>query len=42
MFKVVDYIIYRRDLCQLKSIELNPKTNEEYYSLTPIKDEFYL
>ena len=39
MFKVGDYIIYRRDLCQVKSIDQDPKTNEEYYSLSLVKDE---
>lgn len=39
MFKVGEYIIYRRDLCQIKAIEKNPKSNEEYYSLSLVQDD---
>lgn len=39
MFKVGEYIIYKRDLCQIKNIEKNPKTNEEYYVLSLIQDD---
>lgn len=42
MFKVGEYIIYKRDLCKIKSIEKSPITNEDYYSLTPIQDESLL
>lgn len=39
MFKVGEYIIYKRDLCQVKNIEKSPKSDEEYYALSPVKDE---
>ena len=39
MFKVGEYIIYKRDLCKIKNIEQNPRTNEEYYALSPVQDE---
>jgi len=38
MFKVGEYIIYKRDLCQIKSIEKSPRTDEEYYSLSLVQD----
>lgn len=38
MFKVGEYVIYKRDLCQVKTIETNSQTNTAYYSLTPIQD----
>ena len=39
MFKSGEYIIYKRDLCKVKTIEKSPRTNEEYYVLNPIQDE---
>lgn len=39
MFKVGEYIIYKRDLCKIKAIEKSPRTNEDYYCLCPIQDE---
>ena len=33
MFKVGEYVIYRRDLCQIKKVE------EKYYTLNPVMDE---
>ena len=39
MFKVGEYIIYKRDLCKIMAIEKSPRTGEEYYSLSPIEDE---
>ena len=39
MFKVGEYIIYKRDLCKIKAIEKSPRTNEDYYNLCPIQDE---
>lgn len=39
MFKVGEYIIYKRDLCKIKSIEKIYSNNEEYYSLHPVQDE---
>ena len=38
MFKVEEYIIYKRDLCKIKRIEKNSKTNEEYYVLSLVQD----
>lgn len=39
MFKVGEYIIYKRDLCKVKGIEQSPITGEDYYSLLPVQDE---
>ncbi|MBQ8681413.1 MAG: CarD family transcriptional regulator [Bacilli bacterium] len=39
MFKVGEYIIYKRDLCKIKNIEKSSRTNEDYYTLYPIQDE---
>lgn len=39
MFKVGEYIIYKRDLCKIKGIEPSPRTGEDYYNLCPIQDE---
>lgn len=36
MFKVGEYIIYKRDLCKVKDIEQSPITGEDYYSLCPV------
>ena len=42
MFKVGEYIIYRRDLCKIKNIERNHITNEDYYSLCLVQDDSLL
>lgn len=39
MFKVGEYVIYKRDLCKIEKIENNPQTTEEHYVLSPIQDE---
>ncbi|MCI6266097.1 MAG: CarD family transcriptional regulator [Erysipelotrichaceae bacterium] len=39
MFKVGEYIIYKRDLCKIQAIEKNPLTKEDYYKLSPMTDE---
>lgn len=39
MFKVGEYVIYKKDLCKVQEIETNPNTNEIYYKLSPITDE---
>ena len=37
MFNVNDYLVYKRDVCQVKEIkEIN---NEEYYALMPLRDK---
>lgn len=38
MFKVEEYIIYKRDLCKIKRIEKNSKTNEDCYVLSLVQD----
>ena len=38
MFQKGDYIIYKRDLCQIREIEENPTTKEQYYNLSPVID----
>lgn len=39
MFKVGEYIIYKKDLCKIQAVEKNPQNDEEYYKLSPITDE---
>lgn len=37
MFKVGDYVVYRKDVCRVK--EMKESNNEMYYILVPIDDE---
>ena len=37
MFKVFEYVIYKRDLCKI--IEIVEHQNKKYYKLRPIEDE---
>lgn len=39
MFKVKDYVIYKRDLCIVKEIKEKFYNNKDYYVLTPISDD---
>lgn len=39
MFKVGEYIIYKKDLCKVQEIETNPRNEEVYYKLSPTTDE---
>ena len=39
MFKIGEFVIYKRDLCKIKSIEKNLTNNLEYYCLSPIEDD---
>lgn len=39
MFKVGEYIIYKKDLCKVQEVETNPKNEEVYYKLSPLNDE---
>ena len=38
MFKVGDYVIYRKDVCKLAEIRKNKMNNKDYYLLIPIND----
>ncbi len=39
MLKVGDYIVYRRDVCQVIEIKKNHLNGNDYYILTPVFDE---
>lgn len=38
MYKVNDYIIYKRDVCKIQEIKENYHNNTDYYVLNPITD----
>lgn len=38
MFKPNDYVVYKRSVCQVKSITKNSFANKDYYTLIPIDD----
>ena len=38
MYKINDYLIYGKDVCQVKDIEIKKYNNQDYYLLVPIKD----
>lgn len=39
MYKVNDYIVYKKDVCKIKEIRKNKMTESDYYILNPIDDE---
>lgn len=39
MFKVDDYVVYKRDVCIVMEIKKNNFNNEDYYLLAPIDDK---
>lgn len=39
MYKINDYVIYKKDVCKVKDIRKNKINNREYYILVPIDDE---
>ena len=39
MFKIGDKVVYKRNVCTIKNIELNKFSNKECYILIPIDDE---
>ena len=39
MYKVNDYLIYGKDVCQVEKIEEKKFNNEDYYLLRPIKNK---
>ena len=39
MYKVNDYLIYKRDVCKVKEIRKNKINGLDYYILVPISDE---
>lgn len=39
MYKVGDYIVYRRDVCKITGTKTNSITKMDYYLLTPIDDD---
>lgn len=38
MFKINDYVVYKRDVCKIQSIKPNYRNNMDYYILQPIDD----
>ena len=39
MYKIGDYIMYKREVCIIKSIKKNFLEGKDYYSISPIMDE---
>lgn len=39
MFKIDEYVVYRRDVCKLVDIKKNHYNNNDYYVLAPVSDE---
>lgn len=39
MYKVDDYLIFGKDVCKVKGVEEKKYNNEDYYVLSPIKDD---
>lgn len=38
MFHKDDYVVYKRDVCLIREIRINPNNHFEYYILNPIED----
>ncbi len=38
MYKINDYVIYKKDICQIKDIKNNKMNGQDYYVLIPIED----
>ncbi len=38
MKKIGDYVIYRKEVCQIKEIKENYRDKEDYYRLVPVED----
>lgn len=39
MYKIGDYVVYKKDVCIIKEIRKNSLNNGEYYLLIPINDD---
>lgn len=39
MYKVNDYVVYKKDVCKIKAIKNNKINGQDYYILVPIDDE---
>jgi len=39
MYKVNDYLMYGKDVCQVKGIELKKYNDKDYYLLIPVNDD---
>ena len=39
MYKVGDYVVYKKDVCLIKEIKTNKLNNKEYYLLIPVSDD---
>lgn len=39
MFKIDDYLIYKRDLCRVKDVNKKYFNNKDYYVLVPVTDD---
>ena len=38
MYKVGEYVVYKKDVCLVKEIKTNKLNNKEYYLLVPVSD----
>ena len=38
MKKIGDYVVYRKEVCQIKEIKENYRDKEDYYRLVPVED----
>jgi CarD family transcriptional regulator len=39
MFKINDYVVYKRNVCKIKEVKEDKDTNKKYYVLLPMEDE---
>ncbi len=39
MFKVNDYVVYKKEVCKIKEIKESSVNNQKYYCLIPVSDE---
>lgn len=39
MYKINDYVVYKRGVCKVIDIKINHLSNKDYYVLCPIEDE---
>lgn len=39
MYKIGEYVVYKRDVCQVKDIKKDHLQNKDYYILAPVDDE---
>ena len=39
MYNIDDYVVYKKEVCKIKSIKKNHLNNKDYYVLVPINDD---